>query len=431
MFVSGWAGIVTSSALHEVIEMKPCIGLVVPSLEEGGGVISVAKFVLDAAQRDGRYCIQLISLATSSADSCSTRVADPRSWLRGVSTRGGEWQGLPLRHVGANWIEFEFQRYKPREALAKAVANCDVLQVVSGSPAWANAVVGLGKPVALQVATRARVERRRRDARPRSLMGWWRKGMTEFTDRIDDKALRTVDAIQVENPWMFDYARQLNHGRALDLRYAPPGVDEDVFCPLRVRDVATSPYILCVARLSDPRKNIELLLEAYARLPQSVIDRVRLVLAGSSGPPDAFWLRADELGIRDHVTFVARPDQQELVGLYQKAAVFTLPSDEEGLGVVLLEAMACGVPVISTRSGGPEGIITDGHDGYLVPLDDGVAMAERISQLCIDPVLNLSMGFRARQTIEQRYAKKVTGQAFLDTWDQLLASVIPCDQPQG
>lgn len=136
--------------------MKRCIGLVVPSLEVGRGIPAVARFILDAAQRDGRYRVQPISLATSSADSCSTRVVDPRTWLRGATTRAGEWQGLPLRHVGANWTDFEFQRYQPRKTLAEAVADCDVLQVVAGSPAWANAVVGLGKPVALHVATRSR-----------------------------------------------------------------------------------------------------------------------------------------------------------------------------------------------------------------------------------------------------------------------------------
>ena len=401
--------------------MKPCIGLVVPSLEVGGGVPAVAKFVLDVALREGRYRVQLISLATSSVDSCSTRVADPRTWLSGVSTRSGEWHGMSFRHVGVNWTDFEFQRYKPRKALVAAVADCDMLQVVSGAPAWANAVVGLGKPVALQVATLVRVERRRRDASPRTLGEWWRKAMTEVTARIDDRALQSVDAIQVENPWMHEYARQLNQGRVVDLRYAPPGVDAEVFCPLLVRDIATDPYILCVARLSDPRKNIGLLLEAYARLPLSLIGQVRLVLAGSSGPADEFWLRADELGLRDRITYISRPDQQALVSLYQQAAVFALPSDEEGLGVVLLESMACGVPVVSTRSGGPDGIITHEKNGYLVTLDDVQGMADCLRLLLTDSGLNHDMGLKARLTVDGRYTQQIAGEAFVDMWDSLLA----------
>lgn len=400
--------------------MRPCLGLVVPSLEQGGGVPSVARFVLDVLQRDGRYRVKLISLATSSVDSCSTRLISPRSWRRGVTVRGGQWQGLPIHHVGASLTDFEFQRYRPRNALRQVVAECDVLQMVCGSPAWANAIVGMGKPVALQVATLVRIERRRRDANPKSFADWWRKAMTTITNRFDNRALCSVDAIQVENPWMLDYAGAINVGRDVDLRYAPPGVDAEAFQPLVQRDLVSDPYILCVARLSDPRKNISLLLEAYANLPQVLIDRVRLVLAGSSGPPDSFWQRADVLGLRERVSYVARPEYVDLIRLYQKASVFALPSDEEGLGVVLLEAMACAVPVVATKCGGPDGIITDGDDGYLVDMDDAEGMAERLQTLLEDHARNRKIGLKARLTVEERYAETVAGAAFLDMWDRLL-----------
>jgi len=296
-----------------------------------------------------------------------------------------------------------------------------VIQVVAGSPAWANAVCGLGKLVSLQVATRAKVERRTRDARPRGVQGWWRRAMTEVTDRLDDRALRRVDAIQVENPWMFDYARNLNVARDVDIRYAPPGVDEARFRPLESRDPGLDPYVLCVGRLEDPRKNIMLLIEAYARLPDPLRARTRLVLAGSSGPPPSFWSRASALGVRERVEYVPRPSQEALVKLYQQANAFALPSDEEGLGVVLLESMACGVSAVATRSGGPDGVITDDKDGFLVPLGDATAMAERLGRLLGDPALNLAMGREARRTIEARYAERVAGEAFLDVWDRLLA----------
>lgn len=397
------------------------LGLAVPALAMGGGVPAVARFLKNAAIRAGRFELQVVSLSTSAIDQESVRIASPASWLRGVKVKAGIWEGLPFAHVGAVGGELEFQRYKSRKALADTLGGCDVIQVVCGSPAWANAVVGLGPPVALQVATRARVERKRRAVREASAFGWWRRRMTEITDRFDDRALRLVDAIQVENPWMFDYARKLNVGRDVDIRYAPPGVDDTLFRPLASRDLDRDPYILCVGRLDDPRKNIDLLGEAYARLPSELRRRTRLVLAGLSGPPPSFWSRADALGVRDRIEYVAKPSRERLVELYQQASVFALPSDEEGLGVVLLEAMACGVPVVSTRSGGPDGVITDGRDGFLVPLDDAEAMADRLGRLLGDPVLNCSMGREARRTIEARYAERVAGEAFLDVWDRLLA----------
>ena len=400
--------------------LKPCIGLVVPSLELGGGVPAVAGFLKKVTLEAGRYDLKIISLATSRDDGTSTSLFRPAGWWRGATVRQGQWQGLPYTHVGATLGDFEFQRYRSSKALRGAVAGCDILQVVCGSPAWANAVCGLGKPVSMHCATRAKVERRVRDSQPLGLRGWWQKAMTEITDYLDDRALRRADAIQVMNPWMYEYAQRLNHGRAMDLRQAPPGVDARVFSPAAGRDLQKDPYILCVGRLADPRKNIQLLLEAYAGLPEGERSRIRLVLAGKDAPPDHFWHRADALGVRDRITFVYRPSEEELVVLYQQAVAFALPSDEEGFGVVLLESMACGTPVISTRCGGPEDIITEGEDGFLVPRDDAPALGERIQLLCVDEELNRNMGRRARTTVEERFADTVAGQAFMAIWDRLL-----------
>jgi len=278
----------------------------------------------------------------------------------------------------------------------------------------------MGKPVSVQVATRARVERRRRDTKPKGLTGWWRKAMTEVTDRMDDRAMRGVDAIQVENPWMLEYARQLNQHREVDIRYAPPGVDARQFTPSTQPRLAGRRDILCVGRLDDPRKNLGLLLDAFARLPDALRATSRLLLAGAAGPTPDFWLRAQALGLRDSVEFVASPSQEKLVRMYQRAAVFALPSDDEGLGIVILEAMACGVPVVATRCGGPEGIITDGTDGFRVPRHDAVALAARLQALLDSHTLNEALGRSARATIEARYAEDVAGEAFLEVWDRLL-----------
>lgn len=401
--------------------MKPCIGLVVPSLEQSGGVSSVAEFVCQTIERSGAFGFQLVSLSTSARDEIGIALTKPASWLPGVRKRPEVWRGHPFTRVGAFASELEFQRYQPRHALAELLADCDLIQVVCGSPAWAWSVCGLGKPVAVQCATRAIVERRRRDSTACGPKAAWRRWMTPITDRLDRKALETVDAIQLENPWMFDYAREVNAGRDAIIRYAPPGVDAVRFRPAVSRDLRPDPYILCVGRLDDPRKNIELLLEAYANLPVELKETARLVLAGWASPGPVFWARVKKLGLSGRVAFVCSPKAEELVRLYQAASVFALSSDEEGLGMVILEAMACGIPVVSTRSGGPDGIIVDGKDGYLVGLDDAKAMADRLARLLSDQALNRRMGEAARETIMHRYEAGVAGKAFLDIYDKLLS----------
>jgi glycosyltransferase involved in cell wall biosynthesis len=180
------------------------------------------------------------------------------------------------------------------------------------------------------------------------------------------------------------------------------------------------PYILCVGRLDDRRKNIGLLLEAYLQLPGEVLDQVHLVLAGSAPPPAAFWQRANSSGAQKRIRFIARPDSDTLLELYRHASVFALPSDEEGFGMVVIEAMACGIPVVATKCGGPDGIISGGQDGYLVPRNDAAAMSNRLADLLQNAERNAAMGAAARQTIEQRYDERVAGDVFLDMWDRLL-----------
>lgn len=395
------------------------LALVVPSLAGSGGVQAVGRFIKNVAVRSGAFDLQLVSLPESSRDPMSLRLTAPATWFSRPAVMQGEWEGLPYSHVGAVAGELEFQRYRPRGPLTQILSNCDVVQVVCGSPAWANSVLPLGKPVSMHVATLAREERRRRDARPASPADWWRKAMTSVTAAMDDQALRGVAAVQVMNPWMFEHATGLNAGRAVDVQYLPPGIDADTFHPRASPSSTSQPYVLCVGRLSDPRKNIELLLDAFATLPDRLRRQTRLVLVGSN-PADAVWRRAQDLGLRERIDFVGHPDAPALLGLYQDAAVFALPSDEEGFGMVLLEAMACAVPVVSTRSGGPDGIITDGEDGFLVPRDDAGALSARLAQLLDDRTRARDMGNRARQTIERRFDERVAGQSFIDVWERLI-----------
>jgi glycosyltransferase involved in cell wall biosynthesis len=403
-----------------MVTRKIKIGLVVPSLTRGGGVPAVARFLKDVVLRDDRFELKLVSLCMNSRDPDSVRLVSPNSWFRGVRVSTGEWQGLPYVQVGCLGAELEFQRYRNRAALSKVVEDCDLLQMVCGSPAWANAIVGLGKPVSVHTATRVKVERRMRDAALRGPAGWWRKAMTYVTDKLDDRALRGVDAVQVMNPWMLHYVQELLPD-GTDVRYAPPGLDSTFFSPSTERNLMPgSGYILCVGRLNDPRKNIRLLLEAYALFPKALREGFSLKFAGAFGPPPDFWERVTELGLNDRVSYVERPSAEDLAQLYREASIFALPSDEEGFGVVLLEAMSSSIPVVSTLSGGPDGIITEGRDGFLVPLDDVEALSARIRRLLESPTENIQMGMEARRTIEARYAQDVAGREFVRVWESLL-----------
>lgn len=397
------------------------VAVVVPSLEEGGGVPGVARFLTRTLESSDRYQPFLVSLATSSRDAASVRISDPRSWITGVRVLEGTWEGRPYVHVGARLVEIEFMRYSPRRPLTKILENADLVQVVAGAPCWVLPTVTSGVPVLLQVATLTARDRRRRHRVEGGLTGLWRRSMTAVTKRLDRGGLRRAERIFVENRWMEEEAADLaDPDRVV---FAPPGVDVDRFRP---RDASGQPdgpeeeYILSVARFGDPRKNPELLFRAYARLCAKVTSAPVLWLAGRSGPPDPAWSIAREHGVADRIRYLGEVPDSELAHLYRHALFFVLSSDQEGFGLVLAEAMASGVPVVSTDCGGPGDIITEGEEGFLVPVDDADALAGAMARLVENPSLRTAMGRQARRTAVDRYALYVAGRRFLREYDAVL-----------
>ena len=182
--------------------------------------------------------------------------------------------------------------------------------------------------------------------------------------------------------------------------------------------------VIAVGRFSDPRKNAVLLLESFAQARKSVA-ALRLVLVDPDGPNAAFQQTVTELELGDDVSVRVRTSNEELADLYRNALCLALSSDEEGFGMVVIEAMASGIPVVATKCGGPDGIITDGHDGFLVPVGDVTALADRLAVLARDAELRREMGRRARHTVEERYSAEKAGQAFLSVYDELLCDRRP------
>jgi len=147
-------------------------------------------------------------------------------------------------------------------------------------------------------------------------------------------------------------------------------------------------------------KGIEYFLGA-ARQVLDLRPQIEFLVAGA-GPEESNLRRvARGLGITNHVTFVS----QVLCFADSLAAtdIFCLPSLQQGLGTVMLEAMAMGRPVIATAVGGPAHIIRDGQTGLIVPPQDSTALARRILELLDQPALARAIGSRARDFVSEEY----------------------------
>ena len=162
------------------------------------------------------------------------------------------------------------------------------------------------------------------------------------------------------------------------------GVEFDRFFP---KTGATSgrteapPYILCVAG-RDPTKNVKSLIQAFAKLPKKIIEEYQLVLAGDLQQDRMLNETITQLGLEKKVVMTGIVSDERLVRLYQDAAVFVFPSLYEGFGLPVLEAMACGCPVISSnRSSIPEVV---GEAGILLDPLDIMAIRNAIDRVLTD-----------------------------------------------
>jgi D-inositol-3-phosphate glycosyltransferase len=398
------------------------VAVVAPNISRRGGVRTVVEFLCDTMERSGRYAPEIISLASSASDDASVRLLHPASWFRGIRTTAGDLGPRPFRHVGARLPELELRRYAPRRELTALLNEYDLIQVVSGTPAWAHPAADVTKPVTLQVATLMRTQRAATAARDRNVLRRaWSWANMELTSRLEDTALQRVDACFVENREMYDHVSRLLPAERVI--FAPPGVDADRFRPMAANETTSrAPYILSVGRFADPRKNVRMLFRAYAEVRRLVPNAPRLVLAGRTAPSPHDMPVADSEGVAGWVDVLTDISADELARLYRGASVFALSSDEEGLGLVITEAMASGIAVASTACGGPSTLVEEGRTGFLTPVGDASALARSIAQLLTDDDRRRAFGKAARDRVLSHFSMEATSRAFLDVYDALVAA---------
>ncbi|MEM7588091.1 MAG: glycosyltransferase family 4 protein, partial [Acidobacteriota bacterium] len=179
------------------------------------------------------------------------------------------------------------------------------------------------------------------------------------------------------------------------------------------------PAVLFVGRLRT-RKAAAVLLEAFAILLKDW-PQAQLILAGSGEHHEALQQHAETLGIAPSTRFLGAVPRAEMDRWYQVADVFCLPSIYEGFPVTILEAMAAGLPVVSTTVSGIPEAIEDGVSGYLVEPESATGLAEALARLAADRELTRSMGRNARRAVREQFSIEATGAAYLELWQKLVA----------
>jgi glycosyltransferase involved in cell wall biosynthesis len=197
----------------------------------------------------------------------------------------------------------------------------------------------------------------------------------------------------------------------------PNGVDVDFFRPAAHPPDDRSVRCLFVGRFQS-QKNLPYLMEQFAKVAKRSDTTLRLTLVGDGPQRGKLEVLARELGIKDRVEWTGWLDKHSLRNAYQAADIFVNPSLYEGMPNAVLEAMACGLPVVASRVPGNDELIQDGYNGSLFSLDDPNGLSAAVAQLVRAGAFRRTMGGRGRAMACANYSWSSVANAYLNLFDQ-------------
>ena len=213
-----------------------------------------------------------------------------------------------------------------------------------------------------------------------------------------------------------EYMQRVFGVRADQMRLIPCGIDTEQFKPGGTK--LEPPHIVCVARL-EPVKNHANLLAACAMLRERGLS-FRCVLIGDGKARESVLAERARLGLDDIVSVPGAAEQDEVRRWWQAATIAVLPSNSEGMPVSLMEAGACGLPIVATAVGGIPEMVTHGLSGLLVPPGDAQALAAALEQLLCDPARREALGAAAREQALKRFSVVHQVDQLLEVWNGVL-----------
>ena len=253
----------------------------------------------------------------------------------------------------------------------------------------------------------------------------------------EQEVLSRADRVVAATPAELAQLQWLYKADTKKITIIPPGVDLSRFYPIppdEAKEFIGIPpcdrMLLFVGRI-EPLKGIDTLIEAIALMRnQGVFKERSLYLSVIGGDPEidpdgmsAEMSRVQELraqyGLNDLVTFLGKRSQDTLPYYYSAAEAVVVPSQYESFGMVALEAMACGTPVVASQVGGLAFLVQDGVTGFTVPTSDPASLAERLTALINNPELRQRMGGDAA-AFAKEYSWEVIAKQIVELYQEVL-----------
>jgi glycosyltransferase involved in cell wall biosynthesis len=320
------------------------------------------------------------------------------------ATKPLSYFGMNCIEIGARWAFWEPGHYTfTSTAWKKLLAEYDYFFVVSSTCIPAHPLTYLGKKFVLWVGTPYNEDRAQHFNQLRGGYTLLDQLTKPIMNHIERTILRKANAILAIN----SYAQL-----ALTKKASLPNLTTIQRCGYPIKSqknitlstLAKEDIIIAVGQFSDPRKNITMLIQAFELMHQKNA-LLKLYVIGL--PPKPEGLSAfDALASINNVIFTGQLGRDDLDLLYTKAKLLLLTSVHEGLGIVGLEALLHGTPVIATACGGPQDYVIDGVTGYCVPINDAAAMAEKALYLLACPVRYGAFSQRSIALVNQEYSRE-------------------------
>ncbi len=255
----------------------------------------------------------------------------------------------------------------------------------------------------------------------------------DYRIKGEQEVIRSADKIIAATPAELAQLQWLYHADVSKVTVIPPGVDISHFYPIPddeakefIGVLPCQQVLLFVGRI-EPLKGIDILIEALALMQNAGVVVCLTVIGGdSNADQDAgsdemarLQLVREQYGLKDLVAFIGRRDQDTLPYYYSAAEAVVVPSHYESFGMVALEAMACGTPVVASQVGGLAYLVQDGITGFTVPVDEPEALAERLTRLINDTSLKQEMGKNAAQ-LAAGYRWEMIAQRLLSLYEDVI-----------
>ncbi len=240
-----------------------------------------------------------------------------------------------------------------------------------------------------------------------------------FFKYLSLQTLKRADKIVTINKYTCDVLMK-NGIKKDNIVIIPPGIDILKFQLFPYKEKAIMPIEFISVGYLLQRKGVDLVIRALKQVIK-VNKQVRLRIIGDGPQRQALKDLVRELNLSEHVVFEGFIQNSEVQKYYQKAQVFVSMSRYESWGQMYLEAMACGLPIITTRNVGSNEIIKEGEFGYLVEQENVKELAEKMIYLIEHPDVIASFGKKARQEVEKKYDwEKVIIPKYLKVYSEVI-----------